>query len=99
MRTILLCRRSIEPCSGKWTLPAGYLENGETASLGFGYVLDEDWTVEAFAQWLDSEHDDAGFDVWLDVRQIKGGEAWRDAIDPCVPRCDDLVVEVEGNKT
>jgi ADP-ribose pyrophosphatase YjhB (NUDIX family) len=27
---ILLCRRAIEPCRGKWTLPAGYLENGET---------------------------------------------------------------------
>ncbi len=31
---ILLCRRSIEPCLGKWTLPAGYLENGETVSQG-----------------------------------------------------------------
>lgn len=29
---ILLCRRAIEPCYGKWTLPAGYLENGETVS-------------------------------------------------------------------
>ncbi|GMG86189.1 OmpA family protein [Biformimicrobium ophioploci] len=45
------------------------LENGETASLGFGYVLNEDWTVEAFAQWLDSEHDDTGFDV--DGRQYR----------------------------
>lgn len=27
---ILLCRRAIEPSLGKWTLPAGYLENGET---------------------------------------------------------------------
>ena len=31
---ILFCRRSIEPCYGKWTLPAGYLENGETVSAG-----------------------------------------------------------------
>ena len=31
---ILLCRRAIEPCHGKWTLPAGYLENGETLSEG-----------------------------------------------------------------
>jgi ADP-ribose pyrophosphatase YjhB (NUDIX family) len=31
---ILLCRRAIEPRQGKWTLPAGYLENGETASDG-----------------------------------------------------------------
>jgi ADP-ribose pyrophosphatase YjhB (NUDIX family) len=29
---ILLCRRAIEPCYGKWTLPAGYLENGETVT-------------------------------------------------------------------
>ena len=31
---ILLCRRAIEPCIGKWTLPAGYLENGETVTEG-----------------------------------------------------------------
>jgi ADP-ribose pyrophosphatase YjhB (NUDIX family) len=29
---ILLCRRAIEPCYGKWTLPAGYLENGESVA-------------------------------------------------------------------
>ena len=27
---LLLCRRAIEPERGKWTLPAGYLENGES---------------------------------------------------------------------
>lgn len=31
---ILLCRRSIEPCYGKWTLPAGYMENEETVAEG-----------------------------------------------------------------
>jgi ADP-ribose pyrophosphatase YjhB (NUDIX family) len=31
---ILLCRRAIEPYVGKWTLPAGYLENGETVAEG-----------------------------------------------------------------
>ncbi len=31
---ILLCRRAIAPCYGKWTLPAGYLENGETVAAG-----------------------------------------------------------------
>lgn len=31
---ILLCRRAIEPGLGKWTLPAGYLESGETAEQG-----------------------------------------------------------------
>ncbi|MDO4681512.1 MAG: NUDIX hydrolase [Lautropia sp.] len=31
---ILLCRRAIEPRYGKWTLPAGFLEIGETVSAG-----------------------------------------------------------------
>ena len=31
---ILLCRRAIEPRCGMWTLPAGYLENGETVAEG-----------------------------------------------------------------
>lgn len=31
---ILLCRRSIEPQRGKWTVPAGYLEMGETVAEG-----------------------------------------------------------------
>lgn len=31
---ILLCRRSIDPRKGYWTLPAGYLEIGETAEEG-----------------------------------------------------------------
>ena len=31
---ILLCRRAIEPRQGLWTLPAGYLENGESVSEG-----------------------------------------------------------------
>jgi ADP-ribose pyrophosphatase YjhB (NUDIX family) len=31
---ILLCRRAIEPRYGLWTLPAGFMENGETAQLG-----------------------------------------------------------------
>ncbi|MBK7660102.1 MAG: NUDIX hydrolase [Betaproteobacteria bacterium] len=31
---ILLCRRAIDPRHGKWTLPAGFMENGETAAEG-----------------------------------------------------------------
>jgi ADP-ribose pyrophosphatase YjhB (NUDIX family) len=31
---VLLCRRSIEPRRGFWTLPAGYLELGETLEEG-----------------------------------------------------------------
>ena len=32
--SILLCLRSIEPRHGYWTLPAGFLENGETSTTG-----------------------------------------------------------------
>jgi ADP-ribose pyrophosphatase YjhB (NUDIX family) len=31
---ILLCRRAIEPRYGLWTLPAGFMENGETSLQG-----------------------------------------------------------------
>jgi ADP-ribose pyrophosphatase YjhB (NUDIX family) len=31
---ILLCRRAIEPRHGLWTVPAGFMENGETTSQG-----------------------------------------------------------------
>lgn len=30
--SVLLCRRAIEPRVGYWTLPAGYMENGETTA-------------------------------------------------------------------
>lgn len=31
---ILLCKRAIEPRIGRWGIPAGYLENGETVEAG-----------------------------------------------------------------
>ena len=31
---VLLCRRAIEPRYGLWTLPAGFMENGETTEEG-----------------------------------------------------------------
>jgi ADP-ribose pyrophosphatase YjhB (NUDIX family) len=31
---VLLCRRAIEPRHGFWTLPAGFMENGETTGEG-----------------------------------------------------------------
>ncbi len=42
---VLLCRRAIAPRSGFWTLPAGFLENGETTTQG---AIRETWE-EAFA--------------------------------------------------
>jgi ADP-ribose pyrophosphatase YjhB (NUDIX family) len=43
---VLLCKRNIEPRRGYWTLPAGFLENGETAEAG---AIRETWE-EARAQ-------------------------------------------------
>ena len=31
---VLLCRRAIEPRRGLWTLPAGFMENGESTAEG-----------------------------------------------------------------
>jgi len=31
---VLLCKRAIEPRKGYWTLPAGFMENGETTPQG-----------------------------------------------------------------
>ena len=31
---VLMCKRAIEPARGRWTIPAGYLELGETAEQG-----------------------------------------------------------------
>lgn len=31
---VLLCRRAIEPREGFWTLPAGFMENGESSEQG-----------------------------------------------------------------
>ncbi|MDA1075249.1 MAG: NUDIX hydrolase, partial [Proteobacteria bacterium] len=31
---VLLCRRAIDPRKGFWTLPAGFLENGEACEVG-----------------------------------------------------------------
>ena len=37
---VLLCKRAIEPRHGYWTLPAGFMENGETTEEG---ALRESW--------------------------------------------------------
>jgi ADP-ribose pyrophosphatase YjhB (NUDIX family) len=39
---VLLCKRNIEPRRGKWTLPAGFMELGETTSAGAARETDEE---------------------------------------------------------
>ncbi|PLW82593.1 NUDIX hydrolase [Kineobactrum sediminis] len=48
---ILLCKRAIEPRRGYWTLPAGFMENGETTLQG---AARETWE-EARARATDME--------------------------------------------
>jgi ADP-ribose pyrophosphatase YjhB (NUDIX family) len=56
---ILLCRRAIEPRLGYWTLPAGFMENGETTSeaairetleeAGANIIVDAPFTMVSIA--------------------------------------------------
>lgn len=39
---VLLCKRNIEPRLGKWTLPAGFMEMGETTAEGAARETDEE---------------------------------------------------------
>lgn len=39
---VLLCKRNIEPRRGKWTLPAGFMELGETTAQGAIRETDEE---------------------------------------------------------
>lgn len=48
---ILLCSRAIEPQYGKWTLPAGFMENGETVQQAAARETME----EALARVVDLE--------------------------------------------
>lgn len=43
---VLLCKRNIEPRLGKWTLPAGFMELGETTSEGAARETDEEAGAE-----------------------------------------------------
>lgn len=44
---ILLCKRAIEPRSGLWTLPAGFMENGETVAEAAARESMEEANAEA----------------------------------------------------
>jgi len=43
---VLLCKRNIEPRLGKWTLPAGFMELGETTAEGAARETDEEAGAE-----------------------------------------------------
>ncbi len=43
---LLLCRRAIEPRYGYWTLPAGFMENGETLEEGASRETNEEAGID-----------------------------------------------------
>ena len=49
---ILLCKRAIEPRKGLWTLPAGFMENGETIQHGAARETLEEACAEIAGQTL-----------------------------------------------
>ncbi|WP_369415126.1 NUDIX hydrolase [Acuticoccus kalidii] len=49
---ILLCRRAIHPSRGRWTLPAGYLEHGETPEEGARREAFEEATADIVIEGL-----------------------------------------------
>jgi ADP-ribose pyrophosphatase YjhB (NUDIX family) len=51
---VLLCKRNIEPRWGKWTLPAGFMELGETAAQGAARETDEEAGAQIEMQELQS---------------------------------------------
>ena len=50
--TVLLCKRNIEPRKGKWTLPAGVMELGETLGEGAARETPEEAGAEFELQGL-----------------------------------------------
>lgn len=57
---VLLCRRAIHPRRGYWTLPAGFLENGETTRQGAARETLEEANarveIESFYRLFDLPH-------------------------------------------
>ncbi len=49
---VLLCKRNIEPRWGKWTLPAGFMELGETTQEGAARETDEEAGAQVEMQEL-----------------------------------------------
>lgn len=49
---VLLCRRAIEPALGKWNIPSGYLENGESVEDGALREVREEADAEVRIDYL-----------------------------------------------
>ena len=54
---VLLCRRAIEPAYGRWNVPSGYLENGESVSEGARREVFEEAQAEVRLDYLITLYD------------------------------------------
>ena len=66
---VLLCLRNIEPRKGKWTLPAGFMELGETTAQGAARETDEEAGAQFELQGLKLGQRLAELLAFLDVAQ------------------------------
>ena len=57
---VLLCRRAIQPRQGLWTLPAGFLENGETSTEGAARETKEEACANVADSYLVANEIDRG---------------------------------------
>lgn len=74
---ILLCHRSANPCKGKWDLPGGFLEEGESAEEGLRREMKEELgielinvrllSVEGPAYYLFGGQDNYNIDIYYEV--------------------------------
>jgi NADH pyrophosphatase NudC (nudix superfamily) len=58
---ILLCRRAIEPRLGLWTVPAGFMENGETTAEGAMRGFSISISAQARKRWTPRCSTNTGF--------------------------------------
>ena len=54
---VLLCRRAIEPAYGRWNIPSGYLENGESVANGARREVREEAKAEVDIHYLATLYD------------------------------------------
>ena len=79
---VLLCKRAIKPRYGKWTLPAGFMENGESSLEGAVRetmeeaganidISDEDLRAEAI-EWSMTRGGRSGRVAWQYIQDLAG---------------------------
>ena len=90
---ILLCKRAIEPRSGYWTVPAGFLELGESLAAGAARETREEACAEVEIGHLFASVDviDAGqVHVFFTAKLLGGFDAGHETLDARLFREDEI---------